>query len=725
MDGLCHQQKSRPNKKIVDFERHLLDVSNRLIVSPLSDIQTEIDKVLAYAGSFLELDDISLYEIRPSDSTFVLSRSYVKSGLKGKGSVFDAAFLNSGHRTLLSGSSISLDDSAEQTNSVLGEEKTSGPEQNHSRTAVPLRVGGSVCGCIVFTQAAKSAHEYTSDMERVFGSLGEMLANARERMESALQIDDYSQFEKLLSDFSSTYGSIIPSDVEWVVRNDLGRLTRFFGASRCALYIFNKERNTFQTGTPLIWWPEEDDSFFAELRERLRNQHDRHRFSHYFFESWRKGEPLEISSIDDLPAEVGGIKSYYELLRVKSALSIPFSIANAPIGALVFTDTRSERHWPSILIPRIRLCGEILGNALVRKQSEADLHKAFTEIRLLKDRLESDYLYLQEEMALERGFNDIVGNSEAIRQVLAKVRQVACTNVPVLLLGETGTGKGLIARAIHQLSNRKDRPLIQVNCAALSPHIIESELFGHEKGAFTGATARRQGRFELACGTTLFLDEIGDLPLDLQAKLLRVLQDGEFERVGGNTTLKNDARIIGATNRNIRREVDAGRFRNDLWYRLSVFPIFIPPLRERKEDIPPLVSFFVSKHSRAMGKKCQAIPVSIMRKLQDYHWPGNVRELENVSERAVISSPAHKLDFEIPIEGNRHKDTGEFNLERIERSAILRALNTTAWIIEGPRGAALCLGLNPGTLRSRMRKLGIKRPGSKNAAPQKQLIIKK
>ena len=306
VDRIDHQQKGGPNKKIVDFERLLLDVSNRLIAAPLSDLQAEIDNVLAHAGSFLGLDDISLYEIRPGDSSFVLSRSYVKSGLKSKRSVRDAAFLELGHRKLLSGFSISLEDSTGQANSDAAEEESSCPREKHSRTAVPLRVSGSVCGCIVFTQTTESADEYASDMERVFGSLGEMLASARERMESALQIYDYSQFEKLLSDFSATYGSVLPSNMERVVRNDLGRLTRFFGANRCALYIFDKASNTFRTGTPLIWWPEEDDSFFADLQKRLRKQPDRHLSLHYFFDSWRKGEPLQISSLDDLPEKLRG-----------------------------------------------------------------------------------------------------------------------------------------------------------------------------------------------------------------------------------------------------------------------------------------------------------------------------------------------------------------------------------------------------------------------------------
>jgi formate hydrogenlyase transcriptional activator len=709
MSGTRRWQEGGPSGTIVDFERLLLDVSNRLIVAPLSDLQAEIDKVFAHAASFLGLDDISLYEMRPGDSSFVLSRSYVKSGLNSNRLARDTAFLELRYGELLSGSSISQEDFAGNSNSGRAEEGASRSKQNHSRKAVPLKVSGSVYGCIVFTQAAESAKKCASDVERVFGILGEMLASALERMASASQIYDYSQFEKLLSSFSATYGSILPSDIERVVRNDLGRLVEFFGASRCALYIFDKETNTFRTNTPLIWWPKEDDDFFAGLQEGLKKQPDRHHFFHYFFDSWRKGEPLQISSLDDLPGEAAGIKSYYELFRVKSALSIPFSIGNAPIGALVFTDTRRERRWADALIPRIRLCGEILGNALVRKQSEAALDKAFSEIKSLKDRLESDYQYLQEEMVLDRGFHDVVGNSEPVKQALAKVRQVAPTNVSVLLLGETGTGKGLFARAIHQLSRAKNRPLVQVNCAALSPHLIESELFGHEKGAFTGAATRRQGRFELACGTTLFLDEIGDLPLDLQAKLLRVLQDGEYERVGGNTTLKSDARIIAATNRDIEKEVEAGRFRSDLWYRLSVFPISIPPLRQRKEDIDLLTGFLVAKCSRAMGKKVQAVPANVVRRLQAYHWPGNVRELENIIERGVISSPAGHLTFELPGEGRIDNRMEEFNIERVERETVLRALASTAWVIEGPRGAALRLGLNPSTLRSRMRKLGIRR----------------
>jgi transcriptional regulator with GAF, ATPase, and Fis domain len=286
---------------------------------------------------------------------------------------------------------------------------------------------------------------------------------------------------------------------------------------------------------------------------------------------------------------------------------------------------------------------------------------------------------------------------------------VAPTNATVLLLGETGTGKGLIARAIHEASRRKDRPFMQVNCAALNPGLIESELFGHERGAFTGAAARRTGRFEGAHGTTLFLDEIGDLPAELQPKLLRVLQDGEFERLGGSTTIKTDVRVIAATNRDLEREVEEGRFRRDLWYRLSIFPISIPPLRERLDDIPLFVSSFVKKYGQWMGKEFNMVPLKTIKALQEYSWPGNVRELENLVERAVITSPDGNLQIEVPRGPGVSTDTGK-TLEEIERGHILKVFEETGWIVEGPNGAARRLGLKPSTLRFRAKKLGIRRP---------------
>jgi len=336
---------------------------------------------------------------------------------------------------------------------------------------------------------------------------------------------------------------------------------------------------------------------------------------------------------------------------------------------------------------------------------------ALLEIKKLKDQLEAERAYLIEEIKLENNHEKIIGRSDGLKYVLYKVEQIAGSDTTVLVLGETGTGKEVVARAIHGLSLRKNRALVKVNCAALPSNLIESELFGHEKGAFTGAQSRHLGRFEIANGATLFLDEIGELPLELQSKLLRVLQDGEFERLGGSRTIKVDARIITATNRNLEEEVRKGRFREDLWYRLNIFPITMPPLRDRMEDIPLLVDFYIKKISKRMGKTIEMIPASVMNALQYYHWPGNVRELENVLERAVINSSGPKLrlvdELRKPSKG---LSISQKTLEAVERDHIIRTLEQTHWKVGGKNSAAEILGLDRSTLRARIRKLDIRKP---------------
>ncbi len=358
----------------------------------------------------------------------------------------------------------------------------------------------------------------------------------------------------------------------------------------------------------------------------------------------------------------------------------------------------------------IRMSGSIQ-DITERKQAELNLQVALSEIRELKEKLEVERAYLQEEINLEYNYENIIGQSDGLNYVLYKVEQIASSDTTVLVLGETGTGKELVARAIHGLSARKDRTLVKVNCATLPSNLIESELFGHEKGAFTGAHARQLGRFEVANGATLFLDEIGELPPELQPKLLRVIQDGEFERLGSSGTIQVDVRVIAATNRNLEEEVRRGRFREDLWYRLSIFPITVPPLRERIEDISLLVDFFVGKISKRLGKSIESIPTNVMRTLQDYQWPGNIRELENVLERAVINSSGPKLRLVDDLKKS-HKDltTTQKTLEDVERDHIVRVLEQTNWKVSGQNGAAEILGLNRSTLRARIRKLGIRQP---------------
>ncbi|MBP7528389.1 MAG: sigma 54-interacting transcriptional regulator [Syntrophorhabdaceae bacterium] len=345
------------------------------------------------------------------------------------------------------------------------------------------------------------------------------------------------------------------------------------------------------------------------------------------------------------------------------------------------------------------------------RERTAEVRTALSEIKTLKDQLEAENIYFRQEIKMRHQFGHILGQSDGLKYVLYRAEQVAPANTTVLILGETGTGKELIAAAIHQMSPRKARPLITVNCAALPANLMESELFGREKGAFTGADSRQVGRFELANGSTLCLDEIGELPSEMQAKLLRVIQHNEFERLGSSHTIKVDVRIIATTNRNLEEEVRKGRFRQDLYYRLNVFPITVPPLRQRTEDIPLLAHAFVERYSKKLGKQITSIQKETMKALQNYPWPGNVRELENVIERAAIlcPGPALQLADKLEISCLPFSSTVK-TLEETERNQILKTLSETRWRIEGKDGAATILGIHPSTLRARMHKLGISRP---------------
>jgi PAS domain S-box-containing protein len=346
------------------------------------------------------------------------------------------------------------------------------------------------------------------------------------------------------------------------------------------------------------------------------------------------------------------------------------------------------------------------------RRSNVELKNALAEVKELKSRLELENKYLQQEIKLTHNFEEIISQSKKFKKVLGQVEQVSKTDATVLILGESGTGKELIARAVHNISKRKSRTLVKVNCAALPATLIESELFGHEKGAFTGAIARKVGRFELADGGSIFLDEIGEVPIELQPKLLRVLQEGEFERLGNPNTMKVDVRVIAATNVNLLEAISKGTFREDLYYRLNVFPINIPSLRERKEDIPLLTRHFLLKYNAQFGRNVEMITENTINALSAYSWPGNIRELENVIERAVIISPDKKLEIgdSIPkkIAGISEKDI--ITLADNERAHILKTLKTTNWRISGERGAAKILDINRTTLEARMKKLGIERP---------------
>ncbi len=405
------------------------------------------------------------------------------------------------------------------------------------------------------------------------------------------------------------------------------------------------------------------------------------------------------------PAESQVVREAFQREGFKVSVLVPMVTPRGPVGTLNLASRNADQYSESDMAFLMEAAGQValaVENLL-----------AYEEIARLKERLEEENTYLIQEIETAHDFEDLVGQSPTFRKVLQSVRTVADTDAGVLLLGETGTGKELIARAIHHLSGRKDKILVRVNCAALPANLIESEMFGHEKGAFTGATDRKIGRFEVADGGSLFLDEIGELPLELQSKLLRVLQEGTFERVGGSETVAVDVRIIAATNRDLGRAIGDGSFREDLYYRLNVFPIELPPLRERPEDIMPLVRHFVDYYNEKLGRDVTGISRATVKALERYSWPGNVRELENIVERAVIVSRGTQL--ELGDWFSREADSAvdhesALTLEDVEREHITNVLESTHWRIGGDRGAAKLLGLKRTTLQSRMERLGIRRP---------------
>jgi formate hydrogenlyase transcriptional activator len=482
----------------------------------------------------------------------------------------------------------------------------------------------------------------------------------------------------------------------------VARLEREISGLQRSNVVLSEENRTLDKilnqlpGTFHIW----DDT--PELIRRNK-KHDE--ITEYSEEDYRNMSPMDF--FDEK-----------ERAKVEAALEQVFIDGETTLEATLVTKSGKKiPHVYSALRTTIAEKPVLIGFGIdisAQKQAEQQLHQALSTIKLLTDQLEAECVYLGEEIKLTHDHENIIGDSEVMQYVFYSIEQIAPTDTTVLIQGESGTGKELVARAIHHGSKRHHFPLIKVDCTALPENLIESELFGHEKGAFTDAAEKRIGRFELADNATIFLDEIGELPLELQKKLLRVLQDGEFERLGSSRVRHSNARIIAATNRNLEEEVNKGRFRKDLWYRINVFPLSVPPLRERKIDIPLLVNWILDKLQRRLGKQIKETPYDVMNDLIAYSWPGNVRELENVIERAAIITSGKRLRLASPLKSPEAKTVVPENipmksLSKMERDYILQALEKSNWNISGKGGAAELLGLNPSTLRGRMRKHDIKR----------------
>jgi formate hydrogenlyase transcriptional activator len=510
-------------------------------------------------------------------------------------------------------------------------------------------------------------------------------------------IEELLAFERMLADLSARFANISAETVELEIQLAQALLRQFLGFDRCSFGEFN------QDGSMNIISSSAGDGIETVPLGRFVPHLP------WYFSKLLAGEKISFQdAFDELPSEAVVEAEYWRNLGLHSLLSIPLRIGGRIVGAIAFAAFKETRAWPDDLVTRLKLVGEVFAQAVARKREQEKLVAAVAEVKVLKDRLERENSYLQHaaQIRLPQGLSS---HSTRFLSVIQEAGHVAQTSSTVLLLGETGSGKEVLAQAIHDASTRKDRPMIKVNCAALPASLIESELFGREKGAFTGALARQPGRFEIADGSTIFLDEVGELPLELQPKLLRVLQEGEFERLGGTKTIRVDARVIAATNRPLAQAVKEGKFREDLFYRLDVFPIEVPPLRERREDIPMLSWTFVKEFSNSMGKPIDEIADESMSALQEYHWPGNIRELRNVIERAMILSDSPRLCIKLGHTMLRPiavKATAG-SLDEAERAIILQAVEQCNWRIRGANGAAALLDIKPTTLESRIKKLGL------------------
>ncbi len=504
--------------------------------------------------------------------------------------------------------------------------------------------------------------------------------------------DDGDRFERLVADLSARFMTLDPGDLDVEIERSLAEVGEFMGVDRCVVFQLSEDGSEYQVSH--MWTAEQvapADVVGLIVRERFP----------WLVDNIRSRVDIIVPDSKALPEEAFREAQYCRELGIQSFLMCPMYSRDSVVGNLGIDIIGRTKDWTDKDVRRLRTLGEIIANAIVRGRKDR-------EIKRLRERLEAENTYLREEIKTQLEYDEIVGDSEPIKHALVQAERVAPTEANVLILGETGTGKELFARAIHRQSAGGDQPLICVNCAALASTLIESELFGREKGAYTGALSSQVGRFEIADGSTIFLDEIGELPIEIQAKLLRVLQTGEFERLGSSKTMQVDVRIIAATNRDLAQEARNGSFREDLYYRLNVFPISVPPLRERREDIPQLVWRFVKEFEKDLGRRVEQISKRDMDALTRFAWPGNIRELKNVIERAMILGSGPDLRIEPPELPDGPAVEG-LKLDQVEKRHIVAVLEQTGWRVRGAGGAAEQLGLKPTTLESRMQKLGINR----------------
>ena len=557
--------------------------------------------------------------------------------------------------------------------------------------------------------AKVSPEVWPEDTTECLGAVGGVLFNALYRRKAEVEAEQLQRLQQVISDIAARLVRVRADGVDAEIDSALAQIGETTDADLCAFLRCTDHDASICTVSHEWHVDTVDGPIFSGVS--LEDEYP------WLVRQLKKKKPLHFSNPDDIAPKAKAELKLFERLGVQSMIWKPFEGARGGYVYIGLGTVNRQPQWPDGILTQLELFGNVIADAIDRQSADLALEQAFNEIDDLKNKLLVENETLRQEVDILYSDDELIGKSHVFRTAIFQAEQVAPTNSTVLLLGETGTGKGLIARRIHELSGRSQRPMITVNCAALPASLIESELFGHEKGAFTGAINQKIGRFELADGGTIFLDEVGDLPTELQAKLLRVLQDQEFERLGSSTTRTVDARVIAATNRDLDQLIEQGEFRADLYYRLGVFPIRAPALRERRGDIPLLVWFFVSELQHRLGKTIDEVSVRAMDALTAYDWPGNVRELKNIIERAMILSPGAVLELENWFPGKSMPSVVSFQahepsgtIEEVERAHIEKVLAACDWKIRGKGGAAEHLGLKRTTLQSRMKKLGIERP---------------
>jgi formate hydrogenlyase transcriptional activator len=687
----------------VGFEHLAAEVATTFVDIPAEAVDDHIEEALGRVATVLDLDRSAVTQW--VDGQFQVTHQWVRAGFPRLPTAFvpDASVPWLADRVLRRQEPLVLARLSDLPAEAWRDRAFAERVGTRASVVLPLVVASVSIGGLAFHDLRRE-REWPAPMVDRLRVIAQIVASALSRKGADLALRRAHAFEALVAELSTTLAGILTEPVDGQIEATLRRIADFLGADHAAVLQGKLPGPPVRTHQwthptqPLLPGPRNADAFpwTVDCLYRAR-------------------QPVIFARLEDLPPAAAQDRDAFEQLGIQSVIARPLVIDDHVIGALVFGALEAPRRWPPELVDRLGLVSELVASTLARRRADAELRATLAENERLRARLEAENRYLQAEIRQEH-HDDLVGRTAVHRAVLHKIDQVAAADVPVLLLGETGTGKELVARAIHARSGRGARPLIAVNCAALPPSLIESELFGHEKGAFTGATQMRPGRFELADGSTLFLDEIGDLDPALQVKLLRVLQDSEVQRLGASRVQKVDVRIIAATNRDLDAALREGRFRADLYYRLSVFPITLPPLRARPDDIPLLVWHFIQARQRTLGRLITQVPPPVMAALVAYAWPGNVRELQNVIDRALILSLGSALQVDEAMGLTRAADRPASTplagtLADAERAHIIGVLDACHWILEGPGQAADRLGLRPSTLRSRMQKLRIRRPG--------------